>query len=159
MFHDDWFNNIDVNFDNAYNPNNENEIESYTTNDDKIYEYMIDTTCESSEEFYNLRIKRMRWLKSAMNTDSRIVKINHEREFRERQNKLCDLYSFELNVACGKSGFKFSEEFNVSKCETILKNIFELYDEKLVDEKHLTLLLLNFLIFSNDERQKQQENG
>ena len=77
MFHDGWFNNIDMNFDNAYDPNNENEIESYTLNDDKIYEYMIDMPCESSDEFYNLRIKRMRRLKSAMNTDSKIVKMNH----------------------------------------------------------------------------------
>ena len=83
IFHDDWF-------DDAYDPNNENEIKSYTMNDNKIY----DMSCESSKEFYNLRIKRMKWLKSTLNIDSKIVKINHEREFKEKQNKFCDLYIF-----------------------------------------------------------------
>ena len=157
IFHDEWFNNININFDNAYDAMNENEIESYTMNDDKIYEYMIDMSCENSEEFYNLQIKRMRWLKSAINKDSGIVKMNHEREFKERQDNLCNFYSSELNNACGKSGFKFSEVFNVSECKTILNRIIELYEEKILDEKHLVLLLLDFLIFSNDEQTNKQE--
>lgn len=114
MFHDDWF-------DDAYDPNNENEIESYTMNGDKIY----DMSCESSKEFYNLRIKKMKWLKSSLNIDSRIVKMNHEREFKERQNKFCDLYISELNVACDKSRFKFSEEFNTPNYRSSLENMFD----------------------------------
>lgn len=41
---------------------------------------------------------------------------------------------FELNVACDKSGFKFSEEFNTPNYRSSLENIFELHDEKMLDE-------------------------